>query len=156
MFVSGGCKESCGHQESGRRNALGYYGVEPGVVCPAVDTDGWWQNGKGDDLVGQIGVEEICITCRSSQECRALGIMGGDIVTGNVVAGTICLLCIAHWHHQEALSQRFRKGRVTKRRSWGISNMANGVVEGTALRWVASEMGSRLSASATTLRELGR
>ena len=54
MFVLGECKESCGHQESGRKNALGYHGVEPGVVCPAVGTDGWWQNERGDDLVGQI------------------------------------------------------------------------------------------------------
>ena len=47
-------KGSCGRQESGRRNALGHYGVEPGVVCSAVDSDEWWKNGKGDDLVGQI------------------------------------------------------------------------------------------------------
>ena len=155
MFVLGGCKESCGHQESGRRNVLGYYGVEPGVVCPAVDTDEWWQNGKGDDLVGQIwGGDMHRLPIESG--AHALGIMGGDIVTGNVIAGTICPLCITHWHHQEALGQRFRKGRVTKHRSRRILNMANGVVEGTALRWAASEMGSRLSTSATTLREPGR
>ena len=117
-------KESCGHQESGRSNTLGYYGVEPGVVCPAVDSDEWWKNGNCDDVVVQIW-DGRDMHRMPIQERLALGIMGGDIVTGNVVAGTICPLCIAHWHCQEALSQRFRKGRFAKRRSRRISNVAN-------------------------------